>query len=87
MHWPQTLEDVKRVTEAYQYHYNYQRPHQGRACGNRPPRQVFATLPALLQAAGTIATLVNALTEAALLRLSTWKIGGERGMVQEMGIR
>jgi hypothetical protein len=44
---PQNLEEVKRVTEDYQQHYNHQRPHQGRACGNRPPRQVFETLPKL----------------------------------------
>lgn len=47
VHRPQTLEEVRRVTEAYQQHYNFQRPHQGSACGNRPPRQVFALLPAL----------------------------------------
>ena len=47
VHQPQNLEEVKRITEAYQQHYNFQRPHQGRACGNRPPRQVFETLPTL----------------------------------------
>ncbi len=47
MHIPQSLEDVRRVTEQYQQHYNEQRPHQGRACGNQPPRQAFPTLPAL----------------------------------------
>ena len=47
VHYPQNLEEVKRVTEAYQHHYNFQRPHQGRACGNRPPRQAFETLPTL----------------------------------------
>jgi len=47
VHHPQNLEEVKRVTADYQQHYNHQRPHQGRACGNRPPRQVFETLPTL----------------------------------------
>jgi hypothetical protein len=47
VHVPQSLEDVRRVTEQYQRHYNQQRPHQGKACGNQPPRQAFPTLPAL----------------------------------------
>jgi integrase-like protein len=47
VHQPQNLEEVKRVTQEFQQHDNWQRPHQGRACGNRPPRQVFETLPAL----------------------------------------
>jgi hypothetical protein len=47
VHFPRTFEEVRRVTEAYQTHYNEQRPHQGRACQNRPPRQVFPDLPVL----------------------------------------
>lgn len=47
MHVPQSLQDVRRITEQYQQHYNEQRPHQGRACGNPPPRVAFPTLPAL----------------------------------------
>ena len=47
MHVPRNLEDVRRVTEQYQQHYNEQRPHQGRACGNQPPRTAFPTLPTL----------------------------------------
>jgi len=47
VHRPQNLEEVRRVTEAYQQHYNWERPHQGRSCGNRPPRQVFEILPTL----------------------------------------
>jgi transposase InsO family protein len=35
VHWPESLEEVKRVTEEFQQHYNHQRPHQGRACGNQ----------------------------------------------------
>nr|BBH91748.1 hypothetical protein KTC_64990 [Thermosporothrix sp. COM3] len=42
---PQTLSEVREVTAAYLRHYNEQRPHQGRACGNRPPREVFPSLP------------------------------------------
>ena len=47
VHGPQSLEEVRRVTEEYQQHYNEQRPHQGRACGNQPPRTAFPTLPTL----------------------------------------
>ncbi len=47
VHVPQSLEDVRRVTEQYQQHYNEQRPHQGRACHNQPPRVAFPALPAL----------------------------------------
>ena len=35
------------VTEAFLQHYNNERPHQGRACGNVPPRVAFLTLPTL----------------------------------------
>ncbi len=38
---------VREVTEAFLQHYNYERPHQGRACGNVPPRTAFPTLPTL----------------------------------------
>jgi transposase InsO family protein len=44
---PGTLEQVREVTAAFAQHYNWSRPHQGRSCGNRPPRVVFATLPEL----------------------------------------
>jgi transposase InsO family protein len=47
VHVPQSLEEVRRVTEQYQQHYNWERPHQGRACGNQPPRRAFPTLPTL----------------------------------------
>ena len=35
------------MTEAFLSHYNNERPHQGRACGNVPPRVAFPTLPTL----------------------------------------
>lgn len=35
------------MTEAFLHHYNEERPHQGRACGNVPPRVAFPTLPPL----------------------------------------
>jgi transposase InsO family protein len=44
---PATLEQVREVTEQFSQHYNYERPHQGRSCGNRPPRVAFPTLPEL----------------------------------------
>jgi len=42
-----TLDEVRQVTEAFATHYNWQRPHQGISCGNRPPRVAFPHLPAL----------------------------------------
>jgi transposase InsO family protein len=42
---PSTLEEVRAVTEQYAHHDNFQRPHQGRSCQNRPPRVVFPVLP------------------------------------------
>ena len=44
---PSTLGEVREVTAAFAQHYNWSRPHQGRSCGNRPPRVAFATLPEL----------------------------------------
>lgn len=44
---PGTLEQVREVTAAFAQHYNWSRPHQGRSCGNRPPRMAFPTLPEL----------------------------------------
>lgn len=44
---PRTLQEVQEVTTQFEQHYNYERPHQGLSCGNRPPRSAFATLPDL----------------------------------------
>jgi Integrase core domain len=44
---PTTLSQVREVTSAFVEHYNWQRPHQGIACGNRPPRTAFPELPSL----------------------------------------
>jgi hypothetical protein len=44
---PSTLEEVRSVTEAFVQHYNQQRPHQGRSCGNYPPRVAHPILPHL----------------------------------------
>jgi transposase InsO family protein len=44
---PRSLEEVRAVTEQFQQHYNDERPHQGRSCGNRPPRTAFPSLPEL----------------------------------------
>ena len=48
-HRPTTLAHVREVTEAFVKHYNWQRPHQGISCGNRPPRVAHPELPALPQ--------------------------------------
>jgi transposase InsO family protein len=47
VHRPSTLEEVRTVTEQFLHHYNEERPHQGRACGNRPPRVACPVLPQL----------------------------------------
>jgi Integrase core domain len=47
LHRPKTLDEVRQVTEALAAHSNWQRPHQGISCGNRPPRVAFPDLPAL----------------------------------------
>lgn len=47
IHRPGTLEEVRQVTEQFAFHYNHERPHQGRACQNRPPREAFPVLPTL----------------------------------------
>jgi len=44
---PATLEEVQAVTAQFVQHYNDERPHQGRSCGNRPPRTAFPSLPEL----------------------------------------
>jgi hypothetical protein len=44
---PGTLDEVREVTAEFAQHYNWRRPHQGRSCGNRPPRVAFPTLPEL----------------------------------------
>ena len=38
---------MREVTEAFLQHYHEARPHQGRTCGNVPPRVAFPTLPSL----------------------------------------
>jgi hypothetical protein len=48
VHRPGTLQEVQEVTEQFLLHYNQQRTHQGRSCGNQPPRVAcpdFPTLP------------------------------------------
>ena len=47
LHRPKTEEEVRQVTDGFAAHYNWQRPHQGIACGNQPPRVAFPDLPAL----------------------------------------
>jgi hypothetical protein len=44
---PRSLEQARTVTETFVTHYNFERPHQGLSCGNRPPRVTFPQLPAL----------------------------------------
>ena len=47
VHLPGNLGELREVTTAYQYHYNFERPHQGKACHDLPPRVAFPELPRL----------------------------------------
>jgi hypothetical protein len=38
---------VREATEEFLQHYHHERPHQGTACGNRPPHTAFPNLPVL----------------------------------------
>jgi transposase InsO family protein len=42
---PTTLEEVRAATEQFEQHYNLERPHQGRSCGNQPPAVAHPVLP------------------------------------------
>ena len=47
IHRPSSLQEAIEVTREYQQHYNWERPHQGRSCQNRPPCVAFPHLPPL----------------------------------------
>lgn len=47
VHRPADEAAVREVTAVYKEHYNWVRPHQGKSCGNRPPRVAFPELPPL----------------------------------------
>src|SRR5436305_7454538 len=51
---PRDLSQAQAATEAFVEHYNVERPHQGLACGNRPPRTAFPTLHTLPPLPSTI---------------------------------
>jgi hypothetical protein len=51
---PQTLAEALEAYENFPHYYNSQRPHQGRACRNRPPDEAFPVLPALPQLPETV---------------------------------
>ncbi|HEX2915405.1 MAG TPA: integrase core domain-containing protein [Chloroflexia bacterium] len=46
VHHPESLGQVCELLPRYQHHYNFERPHQGQACRNQPPRVAFPELPA-----------------------------------------
>ncbi|MBM7846414.1 integrase core domain-containing protein [Herpetosiphon giganteus] len=45
--WPTTEAEAQAQVDAYCDWYRTERPHQGRACGNRPPAEAFPELPVL----------------------------------------
>lgn len=46
---PETTAQASEVFDDHRSTYNHLRPHQGQACGNRPPYAAFPTLPRLPQ--------------------------------------
>jgi hypothetical protein len=42
---PGSLETTSDTLPSFQHHYNTERPHQGLACGNRPPAVAWPQLP------------------------------------------
>lgn len=44
---PEGLAETREVTRQYKDFYNYERPHQGLSCKNKPPGIAFPDLPAL----------------------------------------
>ncbi|HEY7094719.1 MAG TPA: integrase core domain-containing protein [Ktedonobacterales bacterium] len=42
---PGSLEATRESLPLFQQHYNTERPHQGRSCGNQPPAVAFPQLP------------------------------------------
>jgi integrase-like protein len=54
VHRPADLEMVRTVTVAFKRDYNEERPHQGLACGNQPPRMAFPVLPIRPPAPATV---------------------------------
>lgn len=51
---PATLAEAYEVLERFPDYYNRQRPHQGRACQNRPPDEAFSALPPLPRLPDTV---------------------------------
>lgn len=42
---PHSLETALQTLPLFHLHYNQERPHQGRSCGNRPPAVAYPQLP------------------------------------------
>lgn len=47
VHRPKDLAELREATQAFQLHYNFERPHQSVVCNDLPPREAFPDLPAL----------------------------------------
>ena len=59
---PTDLAQAQAVTAAFVRHYNLERPHQGLACGNRPPLLAFPHLPALPPLPATVEIIPDCLS-------------------------
>jgi hypothetical protein len=56
---PRDLPQVCAVTARYKQHYNLERPHQGDACGNRPPQVALAQRSAEIPARPPLPAVVD----------------------------
>jgi len=52
--WPDNVPDAHDALNRYRLRYNSERPHQGKACGNRPPYVAFPQLPYLRRLPATL---------------------------------
>jgi hypothetical protein len=75
---PQNLAEALDACETFPHYYNSQRPHQGRACGNRPPDEAFPVLPTLPQLPQKV--LPNAWLESLHRRVFQRRISSEGTM-------
>lgn len=56
---PQDLGQVREVTERFTHHYNQERPHQGRVCGNQPPQVALIARVATVPVRPSVPKLVD----------------------------
>ena len=84
IHRPTNLEKTIQCTRHYQQHYNHERPHQGLACQNQPPRLAFPDaqtdrcLPEVVDPDGWLVFASQRLYKRRVTSNGSIKIGGYR---------